>query len=196
MGREDWGRSWKPWLRGTAIGFPFGAIPAGGAETPTFLSYVLERRLTQERRRVRQGRHRGRRRAGGRQQRLGRRHVRPAARARAAGHRDRDDHAGGAAGLRHPARPAADDRPARPGVDAARQPADRQPLLLVLNLPLAPLWAKLLQIPRPYLYAGILFFASLGRLRRQPARRSTCSCSWSSACSGWRCAASASRCCR
>jgi putative tricarboxylic transport membrane protein len=35
-------------------------------------------------------------------------------------------------------------------------------LLLLLNLPLAPLWAKLLQIPRPYLYAGILFFASLG----------------------------------
>jgi putative tricarboxylic transport membrane protein len=27
---------------------------------------------------------------------------------------------------------------------------------------LAPLWAKLLQIPRPQLYAGILFFASLG----------------------------------
>ena len=45
MGRADWGRSWKPWLRGTAIGFPFGAIPAGGAETPTFLSYILERRL-------------------------------------------------------------------------------------------------------------------------------------------------------
>ena len=35
-------------------------------------------------------------------------------------------------------------------------------LLLVLNLPLAPLWAKLLRTPRPYLYAGILFFASLG----------------------------------
>jgi putative tricarboxylic transport membrane protein len=35
-------------------------------------------------------------------------------------------------------------------------------LLLVLNLPLAPLWARLLRIPRPYLYAGILFFASLG----------------------------------
>ena len=38
-------------------------------------------------------------------------------------------------------------------------------LLLVLNLPLAPLWAKLLRIPRPYLYAGILFFASRRRLR-------------------------------
>ena len=35
-------------------------------------------------------------------------------------------------------------------------------MLLALNLPLAPVWAKLLQIPRPYLYAGILFFASLG----------------------------------
>ena len=35
-------------------------------------------------------------------------------------------------------------------------------LLLVINLPLAPAWAKLLQIPRPYLYAGILFFATLG----------------------------------
>ena len=35
-------------------------------------------------------------------------------------------------------------------------------LLLVLNLPLAPAWAKLLRIPRPYLYAGILFFASMG----------------------------------
>ncbi len=35
-------------------------------------------------------------------------------------------------------------------------------LLLALNLPLAPLWAKLLRTPRPYLYAGILFFATLG----------------------------------
>ena len=46
MNREDWRRSWKPWLRGTAIGFPFGAIPAGGAEIPTFLSYVTEKRLS------------------------------------------------------------------------------------------------------------------------------------------------------
>src|SRR3954451_3757382 len=46
MGREDWRRSWKPWLRGTALAFPFGAIPAGGAEIPTFLSYVTERRLS------------------------------------------------------------------------------------------------------------------------------------------------------
>ena len=46
MGKEDWKRSWKPWLRGTAFGFPFGALPAGGAEIPTFLSYVTEKRLS------------------------------------------------------------------------------------------------------------------------------------------------------
>ena len=44
MTREDWARSWKPWLRGTAIGFPIGAMPAGGAEIGTFLSYATERR--------------------------------------------------------------------------------------------------------------------------------------------------------
>ena len=43
MTREDWARSWKPWLRGTLLGFPFGALPAGGAEIPTFLSYFLEK---------------------------------------------------------------------------------------------------------------------------------------------------------
>ena len=61
MTRQDFRRSWKPWLRGTAFGFPFGALPAGGAEIPTFLSYATERRLTKHRR-VRQGRDRGRRR--------------------------------------------------------------------------------------------------------------------------------------
>src|SRR5688572_1999254 len=42
MTRDEWRRSWKPWLRGTAIGFPIGTLPAGGAEIPTFLSYSLE----------------------------------------------------------------------------------------------------------------------------------------------------------
>ena len=45
MTKEEWARSWLPWLRGTAIGFPFGALPAGGTEIPTFLSYVTEKRL-------------------------------------------------------------------------------------------------------------------------------------------------------
>ena len=45
MSKADWKRSWKPWLRGTAFGFPFGSIPAGGAEIPTFLSYATEKKL-------------------------------------------------------------------------------------------------------------------------------------------------------
>jgi putative tricarboxylic transport membrane protein len=45
MTRDEWARSWKPWLRGTAIGFPLGVLPTGGAEIPTFLSYAAERRL-------------------------------------------------------------------------------------------------------------------------------------------------------
>jgi putative tricarboxylic transport membrane protein len=35
-------------------------------------------------------------------------------------------------------------------------------MLLVLNLPLVGLWVKLLKIPRPPLYAGILIFATIG----------------------------------
>jgi putative tricarboxylic transport membrane protein len=35
-------------------------------------------------------------------------------------------------------------------------------MLLVLNLPMVGLWVKLLKIPRPQLYAGILIFATVG----------------------------------
>src|SRR5699024_2598340 len=46
MTRNEWARSWKPWLRGTVIGFPMGAIPGGGSELPTMLSYSLEKNLS------------------------------------------------------------------------------------------------------------------------------------------------------
>jgi putative tricarboxylic transport membrane protein len=46
MSREDWKRSWPAWLRGTAIGWPLGAVPVGGAEVPTFLSYAAEKKLS------------------------------------------------------------------------------------------------------------------------------------------------------
>ena len=45
MTKKEWKRSWKPWLRGTGIGFPLGVIPAGGSEVPTFLSYAVEKKL-------------------------------------------------------------------------------------------------------------------------------------------------------
>ena len=35
-------------------------------------------------------------------------------------------------------------------------------MLVVLNLPLVGLWARILRIPQPQLYAGILVFATIG----------------------------------
>lgn len=162
MSREDWGRSWKPWLRGTAYGFPFGALPAGGAEVPTFLSYVTERRLSK------------------RPEEFGKGAIEGVAGPEAANNAS----AAGtmvpllALGLPTTATAAIilvamQGYGIQPGPQLMDSHADlvwallaslavANTLLLVVNLPLAPLWAKLLQIPRPYLYAGILFFASLG----------------------------------
>ena len=46
MTAAEWKRSIGPWIRGTLYGFPIGAMPAGGAEIPTFLSYYTEKKLT------------------------------------------------------------------------------------------------------------------------------------------------------
>jgi len=162
MSRSDWGRSWKPWLRGTVIGFPFGAIPAGGAEIPTFLSYVTEKRLTKH------------------PEEFGKGAIEGVAGPEATNNASA---AGGMVPLLTLGIPTS----ATAAVMLAAiqgfgiQPGPRllsshpdlvwgliaslfigNTALLVLNLPLAPIWAKLLRIPRSYLYAGILFFASLG----------------------------------
>jgi putative tricarboxylic transport membrane protein len=162
MSREDFRRSWKPWLRGTAIGFPFGAVPAGGAEIPTFLSYVAEKRLSKKPEEFGHGAIEG---VAG-----------PEATNNASA-------AGGLVPLLTLGIPttataavilaAIESYGIRPGPLLF----DNEPelvwgliaslfigntALLLLNLPLAPLWAKLLRIPRAYLYAGILFFSSLG----------------------------------
>jgi putative tricarboxylic transport membrane protein len=42
-------------------------------------------------------------------------------------------------------------------------------MLVVLNLPLIGLWIKLLSIPRPWLYGGILLFATLGTIGVNPS---------------------------
>ena len=46
MSREEWRRSWRPWLRGTAIGFPLGVLPCGGIGHPDVS--VLRRREAAE----------------------------------------------------------------------------------------------------------------------------------------------------
>jgi putative tricarboxylic transport membrane protein len=162
MSKEDWSRSWKPWLRGTALGFPFGALPAGGAEIPTFLSYAIEKKLTKF------------------PEEFGKGAIEGVAGPEAANNAS-------AAGVLVPLLTLGLPTSSTAAVLlAAFQQYGLQPgpllfenspdlvwgliaslfigntMLLVLNLPLAPLWAKLLHIPRPYLYAGIVMFAALG----------------------------------
>jgi len=162
MSRQDWSRSWRPWLRGTALGFPFGAIPAGGAELPTFLSYSVEKKLTRH------------------PEEFGRGAIEGVAGPEAANNAS-------AAGTLVTLLALGIPTTATAAIMLnALQTYDLQPgpllfqnspdvvwallasllignlMLLVLNLPLAPLWAKVLQLPRPYLYAGILFFSILG----------------------------------
>ena len=162
MTRDDWIRSWKPWLRGTAIGFPLGALPAGGSELPTLLSYAVEKRLSPRPEEFGQGAIEG-----------------------VAGPEAANNAA--AAGTLVPLLTLGLPTSATAAVLLAAfqqfglQPGpllfEREPglvwgviaslyignvMLLVLNLPLVRLWVKLLTIPRPRLYAGILVVATLG----------------------------------
>ena len=162
MTREDWSRSWRPWLRGTAIGFPVGTIPAGGADVATFLSYAAERKLSK------------------RKDEFGKGAIEGVAGPEAANN-------AAAAGVLVPLLTLGLPTSATAAIIiAAFQSYGIRPgpllfqnesalvwaliaslyvgnvMLLVLNLPLARVWVKLLQIPRPYLYAGIITFAALG----------------------------------
>jgi putative tricarboxylic transport membrane protein len=48
LSKDDFARSWKAWIRGSLFGFPIGAMPAGGAELPTLLSYYTEKKLSKK----------------------------------------------------------------------------------------------------------------------------------------------------
>ena len=162
MGREDLKRSWKPWLRGAAFGFPFGAIPAGGAEIPTFLSYVSEKRLSKH------------------PEEFGKGAIEGVAGPEAANNASAAGTMVPLLSLGLPTNATAAVMLAaltsyglQPGPLLFQRESDLvwgliaslligNTMLLILNLPLAPVWARLLRLPRPYLYAGILFFASMG----------------------------------
>ncbi|MGI5353416.1 tripartite tricarboxylate transporter permease [Streptomyces sp. CA-250714] len=162
LGRDELRRTWKPWLRGPLIGFPFGAVPAGGAEIPTFLSYITEKRLSKHRKEFGKGAIEG---VAG---------PESAASASAAGTLV------SMLTLGLPTTAVAAVMLAafqQYGIQPGPLLFEREPelvwgliaslfvgmvMLLVLNLPLAPVWSKLLRVPRPYLYAGILFFAAVG----------------------------------
>jgi putative tricarboxylic transport membrane protein len=162
MSREEWRRSWKPWLRGTAIGFPLGVLPVGGTVIPTFLSYLAEKRLSDS------------------PQRFGRGAIEGVAGPEAANN-------AAAAGVLVPLLTLGLPSSATAAVMlAAFQQYGLQPgpllfssrpdlvwtliaslyignvMLLVLNLPLAGVWARIMLVPRPLLFGGVLVLASLG----------------------------------
>ncbi len=162
--REDWRRSWPAWLRGTAYGFPIGALPAGGAEIPTFLSYATERKLSKH------------------PEEFGHGAIEGVAGPEAANN-------AAAAGVLVPLLTIGLPTSATAAVIlTAFQSYGLQPgpqlfsesgplvyallaslyignvMLLVLNLPLAKVWARLLEIPAYYIYGGIMIFATLGTL--------------------------------
>ncbi|MBF6618245.1 MAG: tripartite tricarboxylate transporter permease [Candidimonas sp.] len=162
MTKKEWGRSWKPWLRGAAIGFPMGAIPGGGSELPTMLSYTLEKNLSAHKEEFGHGAIEG-----------------------VAGPEAANNAA--AAGILVPLLTLGLPTSATAAIllvafqNYGLQPGPflftRDPeliwgliaslyigncMLLVLNLPLVGLWVRLLYIPKPQLYAGILVFAMIG----------------------------------
>jgi putative tricarboxylic transport membrane protein len=169
MTASDWGRSWKAWLRGTAIGFPIGAMPAGGAEIGTFFSYTLEKRLSKHK------------------DEFGKGAIEGVAGPEAANNAS-------AAGTLVPLLTLGLPTTATAAIMLAGfQQYGLQPgpllftsnpqlvwgliasllianlMLLVLNLPLIGLWVRLLTIPKPWLYAGILLFATLGTIGANPS---------------------------
>jgi putative tricarboxylic transport membrane protein len=44
--REDWRLSWGPMIRGSVIGFFIGALPGGGSIISSFISYAVEKRIS------------------------------------------------------------------------------------------------------------------------------------------------------
>ncbi len=163
MTRDDWRRSWPAWLRGTAIGFPFGTIPAGGTEIPTFLSYAAEKNLAKDASEF------GTKGA-----------IEGVAGPEAA------NNATVTAALIPLLTLGIPTSNTTAILLGAFQNYGIQPgpqlfttssalvwaliaslyignvMLLILNLPLVGLWVKLLKIPKPQLYAGILIFATVG----------------------------------
>ncbi len=169
MTRADWARSWKPWLRGTAIGFPIGAMPAGGAEIGTFLSYSTEKALSRH------------------PEEFGHGAIEGVAGPEAANNASAAGTLVPLLSLGLPTSATAAIMLAgfqqyniQPGPLLFTQHADlvwalvanlfiANVMLLVLNLPLVGLWVRLLAIPTPWLYGGILVFAAMGTIAANPS---------------------------
>ena len=165
MTRSEWRRSWPAWLRGTFMGFPFGTIPAGGTEIPTFLSYATERKLADPAHKKEFGT------TGA---------IEGVAGPEAANNAAVTGTLVPLLTLGIPTSvttaillSAFQNYGINPGPQLFQTSSTLvwaliaslyigNVMLLVLNLPLVGFWVKLLRIPKPQLYAGILIFATVG----------------------------------
>jgi putative tricarboxylic transport membrane protein len=160
MTAAEWRRSWPAWLRATAIGFPFGTIPAGGSEIPTFLSYATEKKLSKHKEEF-----------GG----IGA--IEGVAGPEAANNAAITATLIPLLTLGIPTTAILLGAFQNYGIQPGPQLFDTNAalvwaliaslyignvMLLILNLPLVGLWVKLLRIPKAPLYAGILIFATVG----------------------------------
>ena len=165
MTRSEWRRSWPAWLRGTFMGFPFGTIPAGGTEIPTFLSYATERKLADPEHKKEFGT------TGA---------IEGVAGPEAANNAAVTGTLVPLLTLGIPTSvttaillSAFQNYGINPGPQLFQTSSTLvwaliaslyigNVMLLVLNLPLVGFWVKLLRVPKPQLYAGILIFATVG----------------------------------
>ena len=165
MTRRDWKRSVPAWLRGTLIGTPFGCIPAGGTEIPTFLSYAMEKKLAKGEDKTEFGT------VGA---------IEGVAGPEAANNATVTAALIPLLTLGIPTSNttavllgAFQNYGINPGPQLFTTSAALvwaliaslyigNVMLLVLNLPMVGMWVKLLKIPKPQLYAGILIFATVG----------------------------------
>ncbi|MGJ7611322.1 MULTISPECIES: tripartite tricarboxylate transporter permease [unclassified Variovorax] len=166
MSKRDWKRSIPAWLRGTAIGTPFGCIPAGGTEIPTFLSYAVEKKLAKDKDAKAEFGTTGA--------------IEGVAGPEAANNATVTAALIPLLTLGIPTSNttaillgAFQNYGIQPGPQLFTTSAALvwaliaslyigNVMLLILNLPMVGLWVKLLKIPKPQLYAGILIFATVG----------------------------------
>jgi putative tricarboxylic transport membrane protein len=157
--------SGSDWLRGTAIGAPFGCVPAGGTEIPTFLSYATEKKLAKDENKAEFGT------TGA---------IEGVAGPEAANNATVTTALIPLLTLGIPTSNttaillgAFQNYGIQPGPQLFATSAALvwaliaslyigNLMLLVLNLPMVGMWVKLLKIPKPQLYAGILIFATVG----------------------------------
>ncbi|MHB9097704.1 MAG: tripartite tricarboxylate transporter permease [Syntrophales bacterium] len=162
MTRDEWRRSIWPWLRGTCVGFLVGVLPGAGATIASFMSYGIEKKVSNH------------------PEELGKGAIEGVAGPEAA---NNAASAGALAPLLTLGIPGSASAAVMLaafqgyGINTGPLLLQRQPelvwgliaslyignlMLLVLNLPLVGLWVKLLKIPEALLYPMILGFSIFG----------------------------------